>query len=287
MDLFTASALPPARTRAEAGAVGPVEEVHERAELRVGLGHGVQQLAGLAAEDHEAVADRAVRVLGREHRRRQVVGPREPEQVALVGVAGRVVGERVEQVVEALERPREVRRDGGEVAQRRAQLLDGRQRGARERAQLVADDRRRRAQERPHLRSVGPSARAAGRSASSVGPSSSASAFALAERGLRHLQRGRQLAQRLADRRVLAGEAGEDRVGADDEVGDRVVLVAQLLRHQREVVDRALDVRRALGQRLVHLAGELGGRLDPADRLPSSRPLPLSACPPSLSSSVR
>src|SRR5215210_5678378 len=67
--------------RAQTGAVGPVEQVHERAELRVGLGDRVQQGAGLAPEDDEAVADRAVRVLGREHRRGQVVGPREPEQV--------------------------------------------------------------------------------------------------------------------------------------------------------------------------------------------------------------
>src|SRR5215217_5636973 len=132
-----------------AGAVGPVEEVHERAELWVGLRHGVEQRAGLAAEDDEAVADRAVRVLGREHGRRQVVGPREPEQVALVGLARRVVRELVEQVVEVLEGLREVGRGGGEVAQRRTELLDRGQRRAGERAQLVADDRRRRPQERP------------------------------------------------------------------------------------------------------------------------------------------
>src|SRR4051812_12082626 len=144
-----------------AGAVGPVEQVHERAELLVGLGDRVQQRAGLAAEDHETLADRAVRVLGGEDRRREVVGPREPEQVALVLVAGRVVGELVEQAVEVLERRQQVGRGGREVAHRRPQLLDRRQRGARERAQLVADDRRRGAQERPQL-ALGRAERAGG-----------------------------------------------------------------------------------------------------------------------------
>src|SRR5829696_9087998 len=46
--------------RAQAAAVGAVEQVDERAELRVGLRDRVQQLARLAAEDHEAVADRPV-----------------------------------------------------------------------------------------------------------------------------------------------------------------------------------------------------------------------------------
>src|ERR687889_2096668 len=57
------------RGRARAAAVGAVEQVDERAELRVGLRDGVQQLAGLAAEDHEAVAEGAGGVLGGEDRR--------------------------------------------------------------------------------------------------------------------------------------------------------------------------------------------------------------------------
>src|SRR5829696_7259057 len=210
-----------------AAAVGPVEQVDERADLRVGLRDGVEQLARLAAEDHEAVADRPVGVLGGEDRRGEVVGPGEPEEVALVGLAGRVVGELVEQAVEALERLRQVGRGGREVAQGRAQLLDRRQRGARERAQLVADDRRRRAQERPQL-ALGRTERAGAgtkrlqRRAELVGER-----LGLAERGLRDRQRRRQLAQRLAQVRLLAGQGGEDGVGVDDEVGDRVVAVAQ------------------------------------------------------------
>src|SRR5215210_5809418 len=182
------------RGRARAAAVGAVEQVDERAELRVGLRDGVQQLARLAAEDHEAVADRPVGVLRGEDRRGEVVGPGEPEQVALVGLAGRVVGQLVEQVVDALERPRQVRRGGGEVAHRRPQLPDGWQRGARERAQLVADDGRGGAQERPQL-ALGRAERAGGgpqclqRRSELVGQR-----LRLAERALGDLQRGGQLA---------------------------------------------------------------------------------------------
>src|SRR5829696_4409267 len=260
-----------------AAAVGPVEQVDERAELRVGLRDGVEQLARLAAEDHEAVADRPVGVLRGEDRRGEVVGPGEPEEVPLLGLAGRVVRELVEQAVEALERLRQVRGGGREVAYGRAQLPDGRQRGAREGPQLVADDRRRGAQERPQL-ALGRPERPRGRAqrlqrrAELVGEGPG-----LAEGAPGDLQRGGQLAQRLAQRGVLAGEAGEDGVGVHDEVGDLVVLVAELLREQGEVVDRALDVRRALGERLVDLARELGGRLDAADRVGEGAAVALEA----------
>ena len=114
---------------------------------------------------------------------------------------------------------------------------------------------------------VGPSARAVGRSASSVGPSSSASRVTLPSVDWVICSDGGQLAQRLAQVGVLAGEGGEDGVGVDHEVGHGVVAVAELLGQQREVVDRALDVRRALGERLVDPARELRRRLDPADRV--------------------
>ena len=92
-----------------------------------------------------------------------MVDPRGPEEEALLGVAGRVVGERVEQRVEDLEAAQQVGRERREVAHRRPQLLHERARGAHERADLVLDDRRRlRAGTGASARSAGPSARAPG-----------------------------------------------------------------------------------------------------------------------------
>ena len=71
------------------------------------------------------------------------------------------------------------------------------------------------------------------------------------ERILRDRQRRGQLAQGRAQRGILARQAREHGVGIGHEVRDLVVLLAELAREQREVVDRALDVGPALGQRLV------------------------------------
>jgi hypothetical protein len=79
-----------------------------------------------------------------------VAEPRDVEEVALVAVrvvralpAVLVVPDQVEQVVEHLERPREVGGRVGELAGRRAKLADERARLADERADPVAHDRRR------------------------------------------------------------------------------------------------------------------------------------------------
>ena len=213
------------------------------AELRVAEHDVLEHLQALAADHDEAAADRPVRVLVGEDRRPEVVDPRGPEQEALVACAGRVVGERVDQPVDDLERRDQVGRERGEVAQRRPQLLDRRARGAHERPDLVLDDRRRLAQERPRLRPAPGRARgrraaaprASGRArrrASVVLPS--ALWVASASTG--------SSSQRRAQVRVLVGERGEDGVGAVDELGELVVLAAQLLDEQREVVDDALDV---------------------------------------------
>ena len=69
-----------------------------------------------------------------------MVDPRLPEQHALFLVTGRVVGDGVQELVDDLERAREVRRHFRQVAHRRSQLLDRRQRRAREViAQFVAN----------------------------------------------------------------------------------------------------------------------------------------------------
>ena len=144
---------------------------------------------------------------GGEDRVAGVVDPRLPEEEALLLVARRVVGGRVEQPVDDAERARQVGRRRRQVAHRRAQLLDRRQRRARERADLVADDRRRLAQERPRLAQRRRRARAPpGRSDSSVGPEHVGERLDLAQRRLRRLQRPRQLLQDQPQRRVLVGQ---------------------------------------------------------------------------------
>ena len=178
-------------------------------------------------------------VLGGEHRSAPGGWPRRPEQVALLGGARRVVGELVERVVEALEA---FSRSGVAAARSRiagrSSLTVGsaaRENG-RSSSRMIGVVSRRNGRT---LRWVGPRPGRPGRSACSVGPSSSASACALPRLVFVTCQRGRQLAQRLAQRGVLAGEAANTALESDDELGDLVVLVAQLLGHQREVVDRA------------------------------------------------
>ena len=120
-------------------------------------------------------------------------------------LARRVVGQLVEQVVDDLERRRQVgRRRRARSLGRRPQDLDHRQRGAGERPQLVLDDRRRLAQERPRLHAApgrGRGRRAAARRAS--GPSTLASASALRQRGVRRVaaRRGSSLQRRAQVRR--------------------------------------------------------------------------------------
>ena len=77
----------------------------------------------------------------------RVRGPAAPEQEGL-GVAGRVVRQRVEEVVEHLEAARQAGRDRREVVRGGAQVAHRGLHVARERPDLVADDRRGVAQER-------------------------------------------------------------------------------------------------------------------------------------------
>ena len=252
-----------------------VEEGHERAEQRVGRRHRLQQLRGVAGQDDEATPDRAVGVLVAEHGHAGVVGPREPEQVALLAVPGRVVRERVEQRVDDLERARQVRRHGGQVAHRGPQLLDGRQRRPGERADLVAQDRRGLAQERPRLAQRRAECAGARSQVLERRPEHVGEPVDLGQRGRRLVERARQQAQRLAQVGLLAGQDREDRVGVLHEVGDLLVLAAELLHQQREVVDDALEVPPPDGQLLVDLARVLGGRLDAPDRLRERAPVAL------------
>ena len=150
-----------------------------------------------------------MRVLVGEHRRAEVVDPRGPEQVALVVLARRVVGERVEQRVEHVER---ARRGSASAAARSSRAgLQLRDRRAATRARTGRISSRITGvvlrQERPRLGAA--PGRARGRRAAapaSVGPSSSASAVGLGQRRLRRVERRRQLLQRRAQARVLARE---------------------------------------------------------------------------------
>src|SRR4051794_9624597 len=83
---------------------GRVEQVDERPELLIRLRHRLEQLGRPAGEHDEAAPDRPMRVGAREQRVAVVVDPRLPEEVALLGIAGRVVGDLVEQPVDDAER---------------------------------------------------------------------------------------------------------------------------------------------------------------------------------------
>ena len=195
-----ASCSAPRRARADRARRRRVQQARERAEHLVRAADVLQQGQRRARHHDEAAADRPVRVLLGEHRRAVVVGPRGPEQEALLR-ARRVVGELVEQLVDDAERRRQPRRHDREVAGGRAQVADRRQHVARERPQLVlgspASCRRRtgapgaasaRARGRP----------AAGRRASGRSSAPSASAFVSAVS--RRVERAGQQPQRLAQR---------------------------------------------------------------------------------------
>ena len=206
-------------------------------------------------------------VLGREHRGAEVVRPRQPEQEALLAVARRVVGERVEQRVDDPERPREVRRRRRQVAQRRPQLAHGRQRRARERPDLVAQDRRRLGQERPRL-AQRRAERAGGRPQ-------------VLERRAEHPSRaGRPWRASSASRRARRAARAAPRAGSRP--GSRAsrtprwssrtnsascvsLSPSSSISSEKLWID-ALDVPAPLGELLVDLARVAGGRLEPPDR---------------------
>jgi hypothetical protein len=194
-----------------------------------------------------------VGVLRVEHVVAEVAEPRGPEEEALFGVAGRVVGERVRQVVEDAERAHEIRRDVGQAVGGATQAPDRRAHVAGERPQLVADDRRRGAQERTGV-TQGRAERARRRAqVAERRAERPAEPVDLAERGVGDLQRLRELLQRAAQVAVLVGEGAEDGVRAVDELGELVVLLADGLDQQAQVVDRAADVAAPA----LELAGEL------------------------------
>ena len=141
---------------------------------------------------------------------------------------------------------RQVRRRRRQVAHRRAQLLHRRQRGARERADLVADDRRRLAQERPRLLQRRRRARAPPAAASSsVGPSS----FGQRRRPCRASS-----ASSAASPAASAGSAAATRPGRPassntalefcTKFAELRVALAELVGQQREVVHDAREVAR-------------------------------------------
>ena len=129
--------------------------------------------------------------------------------------------------------------------------LGHRLRVAGERPQLGADDRlcleqerARRAQRRPEVACERPQV-------SERLAQLRAQRLDLGQRGVRLAQRLRQLAQRLAQPAILVGEGAEDGVVGVDEARQLVVLAAELLGQQAEVVHGPLDVARAYGELAV------------------------------------
>ena len=144
-------------------------------------------LVVVAGEQHDAAASSG-RAASWVVKQRAVVGrPRAPEQVALP-VAGRVVGELLKKRVQDLEAAGQAGVHRRQVLGGGPQVAHGRLGVARERPQLVADDRRRVAQERPLWRAGTAPARARRAAA----PAASGRAR---PRGCRVAQRGRRSAR--------------------------------------------------------------------------------------------
>ena len=143
---------------------------------------------------------------------RHVVGPGEPEEVALL-LAGRVVGQLVEQVVEHVEALRELRLRRGEVGGGRAQRGDRRLRDlARTGRSWFSMIGWSPCEALERLRATGARPSRRGCSSSSVGPSTSAERLGVlaAPRSSPSSAAG-QLPERLAQALLRVGEGAEDR----------------------------------------------------------------------------
>ena len=165
--------------------------------------HDSPWFAVLQADQQQAAAQRALGVLGEEDRVEVVVQPGEPEEVALLGRAGRVVGEHVEQRVEIGEGACAGSVDSSSAASRPAP--DGVTVGrisARERAGSGRGSATRVSRNVCWVASrAGFSATAEGISASSAGRRTSESRSELVQARLGRPQGRRQLLQRLLERR--------------------------------------------------------------------------------------
>ena len=160
---------------------------------------------------HEAMPQRAARVLGEEQGVGVVVEPREPEQVPLVGCSGRVVGEGVEQEVQIVEPLGERRRrlasgcdawlmclSGGCRRGRRADLGLERDRGLPEERPDLPQGRRKRLRGRNQL--------------ARRGPENLRKLVGAGESALRLLKRRRELLERRPDRVLFLRERAQNGV---------------------------------------------------------------------------
>ena len=128
--------------------------------------------------------------------------------------------------------------------------------------------------------SDGPSARAAGRRSSSVGPATFGERRDLAERILRRRERTRAASAGSA-RSEASWSASVSKTALEycTKFAELRVATAELVGQQREVVHDAREVLPAQREALVDLAGVLGRRLEPADRLRELAALALGAEP--------
>ena len=223
-----------------------------------------------AGDDHQAAAQRTVCVLLCPQAGARVTEPGRPEQVALLGAA-RVVGQGVEERVEHLERVRQLRSDDGQVLRGPPRVAHRGLHVARERAYLVADDRRRGSQERTRFAEGGSESSGARAQLAQRGTEVAGQRPEAGERGARLLERAREQAQRLAQVVVLRGDRLEVRVRRVDQRGKIAVLRPELGRQLLEVADRPLDVAAARDQQLGGLARVARERLEALQGLPQLR----------------
>ena len=240
-----------------------VQQPREHAQARVAGDDAAQHRVARAVDQHDAAPDRPVGVLGGEHRGRGVRAPGRPEQVR-VAVAGRVVGELVEELVERRRRCATAR--GVTGARRLAVVRRSRTVGWVLRAngriwsRTIGVVSRRNGRV---SRSAGARLRANGRRPCSAGPSSAAKSRVVSSVLVVCAQRGGEQLQRLAQAapaRRRARRSSRSRSRPAPRAGGPWPASAR--RELLEVVDDALDVAAALDQ----AARDARGRCAPAAR---------------------
>ncbi len=188
------------------------------------------------------MAERAVRVGGADGAVEVVVGPvQEEQEPALLGAG--VVGELVEEFVQHREAARQLREGFAQFLGRGPDLVDDGQDLARERPDLVLEDRSCLDRELP-LGFLCRSGRLRERlQLLERGAEDVRGHGELAEAGPGLGQRAGQQMQRGLHALVLFGEDFEHRVGGVDQLRDLLVLAAHRFQQQPEVMDRAGDLR--------------------------------------------
>ena len=256
--------------------LGTLESCCSVLQERVASGRRLRQEGGVARELHEAMPQRAARILGEEQGVGVVVEPREPEQVPLVGqpvrAVGRVVGEGIQEEVEVVEALRERRRRARERLGRLVDVLEGRLNRAGERPDLIL----KRASGLPEQRAdltQGRRQRLRRRNQLPRGrPENLCELVRAGESALRLLQGRRELLERRPDRVLLLRERAQNGVGRAHESRQLRIAMTELGAQLAEVGDHPAQVLTPLRERAVYAGDVADGRARSAAGRPTAVP---------------